>query len=940
MHTSTHVPLQRLRLGAFALGMLGLAAGQWALAQTAPATTTATTGTSTTTTAAGAASESQEVVVLPEYIVSSGYASSLLAAEGAKENASAITEDLAPEDLGKLPTVSVADALVTLTGLASQRTNGRDQMISIRGLGPDYQVGTWDGVEQATTNDNRGVEYDQYPAELVSGVTVYKTGQADRVGGIGGTIDLQTISPLAIDQRVVAVNAFYDFTQFKQLTPGVKKAGESYSVSYIDKFLNGTEGIYIGFSHTENPYQMQQFQSWGYPQDANGNYIIGGERIYATTDLLTRDAVVGILESQPNPNFHSKLDLSLSYFDENEMLRGLEIPMAFWSSANLLPGYTVSNGLITNYTLTNVQPVVRNMNTGRTDHLASGVWHLDLIEQSEWPIHVVTGASEVSRQDEVLEEYSGLGFNAGASDAATFQVTEVAGPNVPQISSNTNFSNPNLLSLTDPQGWGTSVFPVTGMEGYLKYFKERDIVDSAKVSTVHELDKSFLKDVELGISYTERFKQQGQNPSGYLVNADGKPSAALPPIIGSTDLGFAGNLSSIAYDPVAAYNDGYYTFMPNPNPGSWEGDNFKVWEKVTRPYAQLDMKGEILGLPWDGNIGGVVDLADQNSTGFSGNGGNVVYPVSGGANYATFLPSLNLVFRPTKTTDVRLSAGRQEARPPMYDMRAARDYGYNSTYATSTSISPWSATAGNPGIRPWLANSLDLSLEHYFDKGGGYVALAAFDKQLLSYIYQENQVVSFAGYPYTGSVAPTINYGLASQFVNGVGGHLSGVEGTMQLTSELLTRGAVHGFGVVVNGALTESAIQPWGPGNGTAPLDNLSKKVANVTFYYEYHGFSARVSDNYRSATREYITTFGAPTFSSLGTPNDGYSEEQPEHTIAAQLSYSFIKGYLHGLAIYIEGTNLNNEPLITYNNGDPRQIMNWQKYGASYKSGVSYKF
>ena len=45
-------------------------------------------------------------------------------------------------------------------------------------------------------------------------------------------------------------------------------------------------------------------------------------------------------------------------------------------------------------------------------------------------------------------------------------------------------------------------------------------------------------------------------------------------------------------------------------------------------------------------------------------------------------------------------------------------------------------------------------------------------------------------------------------------------------------------------------------------------------------------------------------------------------------------------GLTIYFQAYNLNNEPLITYNNGDPRQVMNYQKYGASYSAGASYKF
>lgn len=156
-------------------------------------------------------------------------------------------------------------------------------------------------------------------------------------------------------------------------------------------------------------------------------------------------------------------------------------------------------------------------------------------------------------------------------------------------------------------------------------------------------------------------------------------------------------------------------------------------------------------MPFDGNIGAMGDFTHQSSDGFSGNGGNIVYPVSGGASYATFLPSLNLNFKPTKQDILRVFVGRQDMHPTMYQMRDSRDYGYNSANASSTVNSPWSATSGNPSIHPWLANSADVSLEHYFSNGGGYVRVGFFEKKLLTYIYQQNTVESFAGYPYTSA---------------------------------------------------------------------------------------------------------------------------------------------------------------------------------------------
>jgi iron complex outermembrane receptor protein len=924
-----------------------------AFAQTAPTppatdqtqTTTTqpnVTTTTTTTTTASTTDQSDQPVVLNEFTVNGSYASSLEMAAQLKQNSNAIVEVIAPEDIGVLPDVSIADDLVRLTGLTSERVNGRNQEITIRGLDPDFNVFTVDGVEQATSGQNRDAQYDQYPSELIGGATVYKTGQADLVGGIGGTVDLQFTAPLSIDHRVIAVDAFYNWTDLGQLTPGQKVTGESYSASYVDQFFNGTEGVFIGYAHRETPYEGEQFQAWGYPTDSSGNLVLGGMRIYDQNDLLKSDSGVIVIESKPNDLIHSKLDLFMSYTNENQLLRGMEVPMAFWGYPYSGPeaGYTVTNGLITHYTLPEINPVVRNMDTEWLTHLASAIWNLDVGEKSNWPVKLQIGWSSAKQSNEVLETYSGLGFSNTETDGDTFIVTQNAGPNPPSVISSTNYANASLFSLTDPQGWGTGVFPVTGMEGYLKYFIEYDIADSYKVSTKHELDLSILKDVEVGVSYSDRYKQFGQDPSGYLVNADGQPQAALPPLVGTTNLSFIGNLHPIAYDPNAALDSGRYTFVPNPNPGSWEGDNYKVWEDVTRPYVQFDLKGNAGSVPFEGNIGGMVDFATQSSDGVSGNGGNIVYPVSGGATYADFLPSLNLIFKPTKQDYIRFFVGRQEMRPTMYQMRDARDYGYNAADALSTVNSPWSATSGNPTIHPWLANSADVSLEHYFARGGGYIRVGAFEKKLLTYIYQSNVVESFAGYPYTSATPPVLTQGIASQYVNGAGGNISGIEADFELTSDALTSGGFKGLGLVLNGLLVDSSIKPWGPTNPSAPLPDMSKKTANVTLYYETHGFSARVSEHYQSETREYIVQFGVPSFSSLGTPGDGYSEEIPYHTIDAQVSYSFKSGYLKGLTLYIEGRNLNDAPLITYQNGDPRQLANWQKYGAAYRSGASYKF
>ena len=113
-----------------------------------------------------------------------------------KKNSDSIVESISAEDIGKLPDVSIGESIARLPGLAAQRVAGRAQVISVRGLSPDFATTLLNGREMVSTGDNRSVEFDQYPSELLSGVTVYKTPDAGLVGqGLSGTLDMQTVRP-------------------------------------------------------------------------------------------------------------------------------------------------------------------------------------------------------------------------------------------------------------------------------------------------------------------------------------------------------------------------------------------------------------------------------------------------------------------------------------------------------------------------------------------------------------------------------------------------------------------------------------------------------------------------------------------------------------------------------------------------------------------------
>ena len=47
-----------------------------------------------------------------------------------------------------------------------------------------------------------------------------------------------------------------------------------------------------------------------------------------------------------------------------------------------------------------------------------------------------------------------------------------------------------------------------------------------------------------------------------------------------------------------------------------------------------------------------------------------------------------------------------------------------------------------------------------------------------------------------------------------------------------------------------------------------------------------------------------------------------------------------LAGLSILLQAKNLTDRPFITYQNNDPRQVIDYQRYGRDYYIGLAYKF
>ncbi|WP_169789580.1 TonB-dependent receptor plug domain-containing protein, partial [Xanthomonas euvesicatoria] len=116
----------------------------WAAAQTATPAQASDAQQGASEQTAGAVTDLDKVQV-------TGLRRAIEGAISVKRDSTSIVEAISAEDIGRLPDVSIAESLARLPGLAAQRVAGRAQVISVRGLSPDFSTTLLNGREVVST---------------------------------------------------------------------------------------------------------------------------------------------------------------------------------------------------------------------------------------------------------------------------------------------------------------------------------------------------------------------------------------------------------------------------------------------------------------------------------------------------------------------------------------------------------------------------------------------------------------------------------------------------------------------------------------------------------------------------------------------------------------------------------------------------------------------
>lgn len=904
----------------------------WAAAQTATPAQASDAQQGASEQTAGAVTDLDKVQV-------TGLRRAIEGAISVKRDSTSIVEAISAEDIGRLPDVSIAESLARLPGLAAQRVAGRAQVISVRGLSPDFSTTLLNGREVVSTGDNRSVEFDQYPSELVSGVTVYKTPDAGLVGqGLSGTVDMQTARPLSYNERVIAIGGRYQRNSLGKAA-NVDPYGNRFNVSYIDQFADRTIGLTIGYAHTDMPIQENQvglYEPWQQvnaqrqrPGVADGVYFSDGIKALRRTGNQKRDGVMATLQYRPSNAWTSTLDAFHTEAEQIDTANQFELNLSNYNGG-YTPGLNISNVRVNDRDTfiggdaSGVYPLVRGMYNKREDKIDAFGWNNEITTGS---VKIVADLNYSKATRDELNLENNL-QRAPMPQLDTVGVS-VVGNGFSQLTPGMDYSNPDELFLTNT---------IYG-SGYGKVPSVEDVLKGARLQASFPMPEalSWFSDLDVGVNYANREKQKTQPEGNITLGAQGEATVAADLQYAPVNLGFAG-LGSLPAWNVPATVARYMLFNPSDDASFLVSKAWTVEEKITTAWLRANIDTEWGEVGVRGNIGVQLQSADQSSQAnywdASQPAGSEVRPIDDGKTYRDWLPSLNLAFQFPYEQTLRFAMAKQVARPRVDQLRASLEFGVD------TSTGRPGASGGNPMLDPWRANALDISYEKYF-ADRAYVAAAFFYKDLKSYIYTQSRdnydfSALVAGYVPPPGSAPVLTTGTFSAPFNGKGGTLRGVELTASLPLDLIFA-PLEGFGIQASATFNDSDVKIRDPesassvGDGEISLPGLSKRVYNLTAYYEHKGFEARVSQRRRSDFIGEIGNFNG---------NRTLRYVVGENITDAQISYNFSEASsLSGLTLLLQASNLSNSPYRTYAETKDRPL-EYIEWGRTFVLGVNYKF
>ncbi len=853
-----------------------------------------------------------------EEVLVTGIRGALKNAVDIKRNSTAVVDAVSAEDVGKFPDSDVGQSLGRVPGVTVGREFGQGASVSIRGAAPQMTLTTLNGQTVASTgwydqkSTDRSFNYSLLPSQLIGGMEVYKSSQADiSEGGAGGTVIIKTRKPLDLEANSVYVGV--------KAKTGTIADDVSPEVSGLYSWKNDAEtfGVLVAGAFEDADYVRRGTEA---------DYRWWSD-VSPTTFTQERERTALDITAQFKPT--DELSFGIHALSLDLVGNNTNTSMyLFTSDASGFPNtYTCEKK---NAAGACVKSTTQPKDGDLTAGWASGTLGTETFTQTWGRV-----ASMTSETIDLDGEYAGDGFKLtarvgqtkaeGGTDLTTnFQHFPSLGDKMSVWGGMIDATGKKIkidasvdpsLTLSDyrqtasAEGWSIGRGPNSDEETY------------AQADLEFELDAGPLTAFKTGIRTTDHdVKRQSFKPT---LKADVPAAQTSSLYSGTYEVGENGftapepNLSAMIAQTkkqIAGWNEvrAGYVDLNEQNDALYGMFTFEA-EGVRGNFGLRYISSDISSNQYE--LDGTVDAANGGlNEGFSKT------LTERSANYHDVLPSLNVAFDVADDVVVRMSASQAINRPSYDDM-----INITSGFADDRADNQ-TRRIGNVGFEPVKSSQADVGVEYYYGDGN-MVSATYFVKTLsntMTSSFEINQPLIFD--PRANNNSWTIE-----TLTNTGSAQINGIELQVNHAFD-------NGFGVAANVTLTDADVPVNTYSDEIGVFTESSEKSANLVGYWENDTFSARAAYNWRS---EYMLREGS------------YYYGNRMHDDFGTLDLSFGWNLTDTLNLTFEAINILEEDDVQYGVADKSTSKNgvklplqegfpaWSSQGeATYMLGLNFKY
>ena len=936
-------------------------------------------------------------------ILVTGFRASLDSALELKRNETAAIDSIVAEDIGKFPDSNLAESMQRIPGVALARGDGGEgRNISVRGLGAQFtrvRINGMEGTSQTGGSDifgagntGRSFDFNTFPTEIFSRLTVRKTPSADvEEGSLGATVDLTAPRPFDNSEDFVfsatargVYNEIADQVDPRASMLVSKKFGDFgvlFSAAYqrrnlrevgyaavdlLPSDINGGFCSPIGFA-PQNPADnavkgvTPTMCSTGNPRTgsveayqtirdltrpgANGNPIPGGGAFFPRIPRYVnseqdqqRIAGTLTLQWQPGADTDVSLDLLLSEFEverRDNYIAGLSFARSI--SNNGQPMVSVrdvefdENGSLIYGLFDGVD--VRS--EGLVDRFTTTFQQANLnIRQRLGDTLEFTGLVGISESR--LDGESRLQTFVDAIDTDGFSIDYRDGNDTPVIGFGFDVSDPANFTYAPGQSDGTVLggFSLQGRP-------LRNTIDNFTGEGNLAWEASEVVTFKVGGQYRQS-EYRGRFYSPFLTDVAIRP---LPAGVSLADItrqiegvgelwGNGAPDSWVAIDPDAFRDTFAYDDIRLCGVECGAGDT-RVRERIASGYAMATFDAtDLVGIGVRGDIGVRYVHTDQRSSG-------IVAIAAPGATPTNVRGELAVAERSYDDWLPSANIVIEPAADILLRLSAAKVMSRPELQqlAPTSGVNPItrSGSVQNPFLTPIRANTFDAAVEWYWAPGA-LLSVAFFYKDIGSFVQTLPDLIPFnqLGLPEAllegSNTAPTELFNI-SRPTNTDGGPLKGVEVNAQIPFSAFADGFLSNVGVLANYTYVTSEIDYCLAGTAA----NCTSSTTN-----DLIGLSRNTASGtlyYDDGTFSIRSTANWRDRFLRGIPASTGSDIQgnaPTLFVDASASYAINEN----VGLILEAQNLTDEQNRFYIDSVRQDTLFQTRFGRTFTAGVNVRF